>query len=561
MPALLHTRLARAIAGIAIAFLTITGITVIGAQSASAHTPRASATCTTLSVSLTDYSAGATNTVKVVIDDNTVENTGFGANFTKDYTFDNSAVSHDYSVIVHTSDDPDGSKGYSVTINGSSTPCTPAAPTVHVSATQCTTPGGTSGGLAATVDGTTGRSYTATVQQSGSSTPLQTKNVTNGSVSFSDLPTGVAYTVTVKDSGANVKTTSSPVTLNDCPPLIAPTVDTAPTQCTVYGGTGDISATVTGGTPGRSYTATVQLAGSSTPIATKNVVNGAVDFTGLNPGASYTITVTDTGDSSVHTTTSPVVLVDCPLPPAPSVSVSPTQCTVPDGTGTVTATVTGTTGRSYVATVQVQGSSTPIATKDVVDGSVAFTGLNPGASYTVTVTDKDASSLHTTSSAVGLNDCPLPPQVQLSSTQQTCTTPGQTIGTLDAQVSGQKGDTFTVTVLDANNAVVATKSITGEGSVAFDGLTGGASYTSTVHDTTNGLTTSAGPVVVAKCALAPVPPTPTPTPAVIAPATASQNLAETGLDVAPIAWGAGALAFLGALAFAVSALARRRSMS
>jgi hypothetical protein len=96
---------------------------------ASAHTPEASATCTTLTVALTNYGLGAhgtlVNRVSVAIDSTVVEDTGFGASFGKSYPLGGSTVAHAYVVRI----DASGTQ-YDRTFAGTSVPC--AAPVVVV---------------------------------------------------------------------------------------------------------------------------------------------------------------------------------------------------------------------------------------------------------------------------------------------------------------------------------------------------------------------------------------------------------------------------------------------
>src|SRR6478609_10203512 len=106
----------------ALLLVTVLGVNVT--SSASAHTPSASATCSTLSVALTNYSSNDDNTVSVLIDGNVVVDAkAFGSSYTKDFAFDDQYVAHTWKVIVRTDADPYGSKGWSKNLTGTSTPC------------------------------------------------------------------------------------------------------------------------------------------------------------------------------------------------------------------------------------------------------------------------------------------------------------------------------------------------------------------------------------------------------------------------------------------------------
>jgi hypothetical protein len=88
---------------------------------ASAHTPAVSATCSALTVALTNYgNANTPNTITVAIDSENVEDARFGSTFTESYPLGDSAEAHDYIVSV----DAPGSQ-YDREFAGSSVPCEP----------------------------------------------------------------------------------------------------------------------------------------------------------------------------------------------------------------------------------------------------------------------------------------------------------------------------------------------------------------------------------------------------------------------------------------------------
>jgi hypothetical protein len=114
---------------IALAALGGTALALASASAASAHTPEVESTCTTLTVTLTNYSTSnenaKPNTVTVSIDDQTVEESTFGAGFTDSYTFDDKTVAHHYEVTIDSVDN-----AYDRTFSGDSEPCLPPAPPV-----------------------------------------------------------------------------------------------------------------------------------------------------------------------------------------------------------------------------------------------------------------------------------------------------------------------------------------------------------------------------------------------------------------------------------------------
>jgi len=102
-----------------------TGILAAGASAvtaptpASAHTPEVSATCSTLTVALTNYSNDKNpNSISVSIDSETVEETRFGSAFDATYPLGDTTAAHDYLVRI----DAPG-KAYDREFAGSSVPC------------------------------------------------------------------------------------------------------------------------------------------------------------------------------------------------------------------------------------------------------------------------------------------------------------------------------------------------------------------------------------------------------------------------------------------------------
>ena len=108
---------------------------VATATPADAHTPEVSATCSTLSVELTNYSGDRDpNRITVTVDSATVEKASFGATFAKTYPLGDSTVAHRYTVTV----DAPGTV-YDVAEEGTSVPC-PAPMKKDAIATLAVTP-------------------------------------------------------------------------------------------------------------------------------------------------------------------------------------------------------------------------------------------------------------------------------------------------------------------------------------------------------------------------------------------------------------------------------------
>lgn len=110
---------------------------------ASAHTPAASPTCSTLNVELQSYvssdDAPTPNSVTVVIDGTEVSSVDFGHSYSQSLLLGDESVAHTWSVAIDAVDD-----GYDATLSGTSTPCgSPAPPdasaAITLSDSTCTT--------------------------------------------------------------------------------------------------------------------------------------------------------------------------------------------------------------------------------------------------------------------------------------------------------------------------------------------------------------------------------------------------------------------------------------
>ncbi len=93
-------------------------LVTLAPQSAQAHTPAASPTCTSLDVSATNYAGNAANHVTVVIDGDTVVDEAFGASFVRSFAWD-ATVDHDWEVTI---DQGDGNQ-YDYHDSGTQTAC------------------------------------------------------------------------------------------------------------------------------------------------------------------------------------------------------------------------------------------------------------------------------------------------------------------------------------------------------------------------------------------------------------------------------------------------------
>jgi uncharacterized repeat protein (TIGR01451 family) len=105
---------------LAAALVVLGGIVAV---SASAHTPSVVADCDQLAVTLTSYNGSGTNTVKVTIGGDVVEDATFGASFQETYDAPDKYKDYAYEVAVTAHDDPTGSKGWTKTFTGTSKAC------------------------------------------------------------------------------------------------------------------------------------------------------------------------------------------------------------------------------------------------------------------------------------------------------------------------------------------------------------------------------------------------------------------------------------------------------
>lgn len=394
----------------------------------------------------------------------------------------------------------------------------PQPPDFQVTITQCTAVGG-SGAFGVTVSGLViGRDYVLALVNTAGGAPTAvpfTATAATYSDSFTTAPSGT-YFVRITDVADGGTKESSPVTYLPCPGTPDPVLD--PTQCTSTGGVSDASmvSTVDLLVPGRSYSitvvtgATTAYSESLTPATsstwTKTLVN-------LDPGV-YTLTVTDTTDpaSAGFTASTTATLLDCPS--QQEVDLDAQQCSVPGGSGTLTATVTNfTIGRNYtVALIQnglpvtgqlVSQDFDPVA---ATPGVFTYTGLRVGLVYRVVVADVTggAASLPIAANDILITDCPGNPDVIL--TQPTCTA----FTTSTITVGAAKlipGETYTVAVTTtANGAPVPgvpdqqLAATTPTASFQFTNLPVGKSYTITVTNLTKTLTAT-GTILLTLCDL------------------------------------------------------------
>jgi len=293
-------------------------------------------------------------------------------------------------------------------------------------------------------------SWTITASPGGAT---QTGSTT--STTFTGLNPG-NYTFTVTNGAGCTSVASSSVTINAVPGApTAPIVGTI-TQPTCTVSTGSVQLS---GLPSGSWTLTMNPGAINT-----NGSGTTTTVSGLTAG-TYTFTVTNdlgcTSPSSVN-----VVINAQPATPTAPILGTVTQPTCTVATGSVA--ISGLPSGSWTVTASPGG-----ATQSGSGTTATFTGLNPSASYTFTVTNSDGCTSTASASAV-INAAPTAPTAPITGTvtHPTCLAP-----TGSVQLSGLPAGSWTITA--SPGGATQTGSTT---SATFTGLTPG-NYTFTV---TNG---------------------------------------------------------------------------
>jgi hypothetical protein len=346
-----------------------TGV-VLMAGVASAHAPKATASCTGLDVSLTFYNAAETNTVTVTIDGQVADsNADFGSTYIKTFPWTTTA-SHTWDVNVFAGDDPNGTAGWTTDIHGTQAACqslvTPAAPTFHDA--DCTA------GPNPTADyyqipTTTGVAYfvngSATAATSGQHTVSP-----GATVSIVAQPISGQYLLTGTTSWQH----TFPATLPDCNTKVTPAVPSfTDSECVAGSSVPSTPFYVIPNTTGVDYF----VNGSATP-ATAGTHN-------VSPGDSVTITAAAQPGYELQGYTGPwshsfTAAPDCTTHATPATpTVTPAVCTgTPGGATDATITIPNTTGVDY----QLNGNPVVAGTYTEAPGTYTVTA-SPQAGYTL----------------------------------------------------------------------------------------------------------------------------------------------------------------------------------
>lgn len=394
-------------AGLALAVIAGSGIAVAATTgNAEAHTPKLDPTCYGLTVSADSYndSKGEINTVVVTIDGNVQDTVYFGSKTSKSYTFADASVSHSYSAKVTAWDDPDGTNEWTQSFSTTqSTPC--PSPTVTVKIPACTVASGTVDFVASLGNLDPSHSYSIALSSSeAGATNIAATGFTPGSTPSYDYPftrivPGHGYTVTIVDKTANLSAHADAPSIG-CPQDTG--IKITATECQVDGGTGTVTANVSGLSVGRGYTITVyDLNGIaiSAPAHLKGDASGIASVPiGVPAGGTYKATIVDDAAPTKTNTSETYSFLPCPKElPKPKLVVDP--CTATSGTSNAVLSYAATglvPGRAYIITVTTGAGAAVIVPLEFTaasnswptDGSLLEIKNIASGSYKITVTDK-----------------------------------------------------------------------------------------------------------------------------------------------------------------------------
>jgi len=452
---------------------------------------------------------------------------------------------------------------YSLTAKASATslPC-PGVGDIALQLTQCTVPGGTAGLTIHSDAFVPGQGYKVTTDSGYVGTPVASagKTLTVPLTVTGDTARNVIVSVWFGSNASSIRTAGA--TLQPCPSGTLSIAVNAQ-ACSVDDTTRTASITVTGLVPNRSYQVSVDgqpFGPAFSATSATQTLNDVFDHVAFG---THSVSITDTA-SPTSTASAPFDAAACPTTPKITTHLDP--CTVPGGSGTITATVAGLTpGRDYTVTVTDNGQPVPNQQPQVINDATAttkdliFSGLAEGGVYTIVVVDQgDERATATTTVQVG--DCP--PMPEVGGVSITCLA-GATPTLIVTMSDLTPGQTSWTIALDKQNADgsytnVSSRSVPvpiSQSDLTFPNVANGSTYRVTLTSAPNGIVASE--VTPVDCATVPptTPPTTPTTPGEVGGVTV---LATTGADVAlPLTAGV-TLFGLGALLTVLSVLRRRK---
>jgi hypothetical protein len=394
-----------------------------------------------------------------------------------------------------------------------------------VTVVECTSP--TTANASVTVDAsllTVGRSYTAVVKQGATiiAGPIAVVPQPNGTASLSIPvpPSTSGLTVVLTDTASGITATSSVFQTKVCPSdPKTPTVSHE--VCTTVGGTLAIGVSLDGLTAGRTYVVEVLPSGGGAAVTTQEIVAAASSQGGLSytvPPGTYVVRITDKLVPALTKTSDSVDVKACPT--QFDVTLTPTECDVAGGKGSIAVTFTGLgVGREYTVTITENGNAVPgYATPATVSLATLplapYTDLDPGKTYTVTVVDKAATGVKDAASIL-LEQCPMTPDLTLDLECLLLEGDSLISATIEDLVDGEEYVvTIEVTAAPAPLAAGGTSAAAGLAVIETQTITGGPTpsavtfqvpndvdYTVTVTKVTNSKVTDSATIFAAICDL------------------------------------------------------------
>jgi hypothetical protein len=292
---------------------------------------------------------------------------------------------------------------------------------LQVTANQCTATDTSNASVSVTASSLVpGRSYVARVHKDGAAYGglefafVAGAGETSKNFSINGIPENLSgLTVVLTDVAAATLVTSTGFSTNPCPDIPAKPQVTVQ-QCTAVDGDLELTVTPTGLVPTRTYL--VLINDVQVDEFTPATSNEAPRTYPLPSAGTYTVKIVDKLVTTVFAAADPIDVHDCPTQPL--VSLTPTQCDVPGGTGSLTASFSDLgVGREYLVTItegagsSVPGYTTPLTVTSASAPQV-YSGLDVGKSYTVTIADKALPGIKDAASET-LVACPQTPGIVL----------------------------------------------------------------------------------------------------------------------------------------------------
>ena len=300
-------------------------------------------------------------------------------------------------------------------------PC-PGMPDPILDPTQCTSTSGVSdASMVSSVDQLIpGRSYSITIVTGATtvySESLAPAVASTWTRTLFNLDPGV-YTLTVIDTTDPASagfTASTSSTIAPCP--TQPEISLSLQECSIPGGQGSLTGTLSNLAVGGAYRATLWQGGAPDPRTDNTILIAAypgttfdIAWDKLTPGVAYRIVVTDDIHPGV-TAAADIVMKACPG--NPDVILTQPTCTV-FTTSTITVNIDKlVTGQTYTASVTTTADGQPVSgvPAQQVDGTtptalLQFTGVPVGRNYTITVAN--ATKTLTATGTILLTLCDLP---------------------------------------------------------------------------------------------------------------------------------------------------------